>query len=256
MHSPLIQFFYECEQYFFESISIKSGSLDEGSNVYITDVPISSLNLLVLYKKPTNMHDFFSKYDQFFSRQQLPWSAVISDHFLDNDMAFSEVASYFNHYESATPMVIQLHDDLQPQYQKDNCLIKGSNEALQDWMQPLIEAFNSTLELTAIYLGTHQHALGKKAQLQHLTLYVNDRPISSLTVSRHKNLARIDDFGTLPAYQGQGFGRHLLTYTLNQLKNTGVEFCFLESAQGSLSLYKKMGFKPLFNRRYLWDFKA
>lgn len=74
--------------------------------------------------------------------------------------------------------------------------------------------------------------------------------MSSLTLSLHNDLARIDDLGTLPSYQKQGFATELVHFALEQAKNLKANYCFLEASESGLSLYKKIGFKSLFKRQY------
>ncbi|WED43931.1 GNAT family N-acetyltransferase [Legionella cardiaca] len=253
MRPQLIKHFYQCEDYFFKSVSKEWFALNDHALIYVTNVPVASLNLVVLQKDIANPHDFFEQCDHFFAAKNLPWAAVLSTHYLKHDLEDYLQGINFEASENATAMFIDLHA-LSPFVPNEKFVIKSTDNKLNDWMSPLIDAFNSTNELTSLYLQTHERARTKKAQLRHLTFYIDDQPISSLTLSFHNNLARIDDFGTLSAYQGKGYGRYLLNYTLKEAKKAGVEFCFLEAAETSLSLYEKMGFKNLFKRKYLWDF--
>jgi hypothetical protein len=43
----------------------------------------------------------------------------------------------------------------------------------------------------------------------HPSLYSAGLPITSMTLSIHENIARIDDVGTLTKYQGHGYARAL-----------------------------------------------
>ncbi|WP_028374415.1 GNAT family N-acetyltransferase [Legionella lansingensis] len=253
MNAQLIDLFYQCEDYFFKAISRESFILENETAVYITGVPVASLNLVVMHKDINNLKDFLCECDQFFCAKNLPWAAVLSEHYLEHELEESLARLYFEDAENATPMVIAINKKPQFEPQVDR-LVKSTDTNLKAWMLPLIEAFHSTEELTALYLQTHEHALSKPSQLRHLTLFIDDDPISSLTLSFTNNVARIDDFGTVPSYQGKGYGRYLLSYALEEVKKLGVELCFLEAAETSLSLYKKMGFTSLFRRKYLWNF--
>ncbi|KTC78095.1 GNAT family N-acetyltransferase [Legionella brunensis] len=252
MNPQLLRYFYECEDYFFRSVSKECTIFNDQAIIYMTGVPVASLNFVVLHKQVHNLNDFFIQCDQFFANQKLPWAAVISTHYLEHSIEDYLQSIEFEASENAIPMFLDLnHISFTP---NQSLLIKETDTNLNDWMFPLVEAFHSTQELTTLYQHTHEHALAKKARLRHLTLYIDDKPLSSLTLSFHNNLARIDDFGTLPAYQNKGYGTYLLSYALEKVKGQGAEFCFLEAAESSLSLYEKMGFKSLFKRKYLWDF--
>ncbi|MBL3285103.1 putative GNAT acetyltransferase C-terminal domain protein [Rickettsiales endosymbiont of Paramecium tredecaurelia] len=63
----------------------------------------------------------------------------------------------------------------------------------------------------------------------------------------HDNtIARIDDVGTLPEFQGKGYASALMRYVLSEAKRLGVRHCFLESSDSGLGVYQKLGFEPLF----------
>ncbi|WP_341826610.1 GNAT family N-acetyltransferase [Candidatus Sarmatiella mevalonica] len=83
--------------------------------------------------------------------------------------------------------------------------------------------------------------------LRHFSLYKQNEPISSITLSMHDNtIARIDDVGTLPEFQGKGYASALMRYVLSEAKRLGVRHCFLESSDSGLGVYQKLGFEPLF----------
>ncbi|KTD11239.1 GNAT family N-acetyltransferase [Legionella jamestowniensis] len=253
MTSELIKYFYECEDYFFRAISKESFNYSHQTRIYITAVPVASLNVVVIPHPIKDLGLFLNNINQFFMGKSLPWAAAFSlcdpIHALENGLE----SIHFAESENATSMCIPLNQ-IPPFHSNEALLIKATDTKLADWRTPLIEAFQSTVELTALYQKTHEHALVKKSQLHHLTLYLNEKPISSLTLSLQGKLARIDDFGTLPAHQRKGYGSYLLNFALDKLKKLGVEYCFLEAAESSLSLYEKLGFKILFKRKYLWDF--
>ncbi|WP_094090593.1 GNAT family N-acetyltransferase [Legionella clemsonensis] len=253
MTSQLIRYFYQSEDYFFRAISKESFNVADQAMVYITDIPVASLNLVVIPRPIDKVELFLKKINSLFIKKSLPWAAVFSA--IDPGESLKNYLEGINFAESenTTPMCIDLNQV--PSFSPDERLvIKTTDNQLTDWKLPLIEAFHSTVELTSLYQKTHEYALEKKTQLHHLTLYLKEQPVSSLTLSFHGKLARIDDFGTLPACQGKGYGTYLLSFALDKIKQLGIELCFLEAAETGLSLYEKMGFKILFKRKYLWDF--
>ena len=126
-------------------------------------------------------------------------------------------------------------------------MIKSNDNQLNDWMMPLMGAFESTIEICRVYAGTHENALKRNINLRHFSLYKQEKPIASITLSMHDNtIARIDDVGTLPAFQGKGYASALLRYVLSEAKKLGAHHCFLESSDSGLGVYQKLGFEPLF----------
>jgi ribosomal protein S18 acetylase RimI-like enzyme len=125
-------------------------------------------------------------------------------------------------------------------------LIKANDNQLNDWMMPLIGAFESTFEICSIYAMTHKNALKNNINFLHFSLYKKRKPIASITLSLNKNIARIDDVGTLPAFQGKGYATHLMRYVLSVAKERGACYCFLESSDSGVGVYQKLEFKTLF----------
>ena len=121
-----------------------------------------------------------------------------------------------------------------------------NDDQLNDWMMPLIGAFESTFEICSIYATTHKNALKKNINLRHFSLYKQEKPIASITLSLNNGIARIDDVGTLPEFQGKGYATHLMHYVLSEAKRLGAHHCFLESSDSGFGVYQKLGFEPLF----------
>ena len=84
-------------------------------------------------------------------------------------------------------------------------------------------------------------------------MYKNNNPIASITLSIHDNIARIDDVGTLPEYQKQGYATQLMQFILIQAIKMNVKYCFLESSTSGLSVYENLGFKKLFKNHLYTD---
>ena len=82
-------------------------------------------------------------------------------------------------------------------------MIKANDDELDDWMMPLMGAFESTFEMCSIYAGIHDRALKKNINLRHFSLYKQEQPIVSITLSLNNGIVRIDDVGTLPELQGK-----------------------------------------------------
>ena len=125
-------------------------------------------------------------------------------------------------------------------------MIKSNDNQLNDWMMPLVGAFESTFEICRIYAGIHENALKRNINLRHFSLYKQEQPIASITLSMHDAIARIDDVGTLPELQGKGYATHLMRYVLFEAKKLGARHCFLESSDSGFGVYQKLGFETLF----------
>lgn len=244
--------FYQAEDYFFSAISKKCLASSDQIKVYLTGVNAESLNLLILKENLKNPPISLLPYGQIFLEQELPWSIVIPENY--SQKSLEEILKTLDfspegNSENAVAMFIDLKQ--LPSLQKPKLSsIKNMDNNLDEWMYPSIEAFASTYEITNQYKKNHERALANKAQFWHFSFYVDKTPVSSLTLSLHNDLARIDDLGTLPSYQKQGFATELVHFALEQAKNLKANYCFLEASESGLSLYKKIGFKSLFKRQY------
>ena len=120
--------------------------------------------------------------------------------------------------------------------------IHSTDHKLSDWMEPLISAFGNSDENSNEFVKTcihaHERALQKEWGMNHYTLYVHGRPVRS-------HLARIDDMGTSPNNQRQGYGYQLMAYALQNASERGASYCFLVSSQTGLRLYESMGFTEI-----------
>jgi GNAT superfamily N-acetyltransferase len=142
-------------------------------------------------------------------------------------------------------MVLELGAGYKAYYDAEDTVL-DSDKNLKDWVIPLKDAFESTVEVSSQYANAHERALKKDYNICHFSLYAAGKPISSITLSIHKNIARIDDLGTLPELQGRGYATCLLKHALGQALKLGATHCFLDASVAGLSLYRKLGFKPLY----------
>lgn len=141
-------------------------------------------------------------------------------------------------------MVIDLQA-VQLKYITTDVILKNDDK-LNDWANPMIAFSSADREIAIKYMETHKLSQRRNANLYHFSLYQQGTPISSVTLTIADDIARIDDVATLPEFQGKGYATSLITYVLLEAKKKGVSYCFLESLNSGLSIYRKLGFKALF----------
>ncbi len=240
------QLYAQAEDYFFKSISKKFLNLDDDATLYMTGVPVADLNIVYIKKQPKSLDENLSSAKLFYDQENLEFIVIIPEEFCitENNNIF-EAAGYFP-TDKTVAMVFDLQNTINTTELSDGTIIKASDDKLNDWMTPLI-AFSATAgELIVKYAETHKLAQSRKAKLHHFSLYKQEKPIASITLSLHDNIARIDDVATLPEFQGKGYATHLMTYALQKAKKLGATHCFLESSESGLSIYQKLGFETLF----------
>ena len=242
----LIDLFYKAEDYFFKSIAVEHFDFDGQATMAITGVKSENLNLLSVRKQCPDFNNIFEKSAHAFAANSVPWVVAIPQHILDESVLNHLKDRGFECTDTGVAMFLKLEENFPIQSINQTAEIRYTNDNLNDWMLPLVEAFESTFELASHYKETHQMALSKQCVFHHFTLYDGGKPISSLTLSLHEKIARIDDVGTLPSHQKRGYATQLLQYAIKEAHRLGAEYCFLEASESGVSVYEKIGFKPLF----------
>ncbi|WFQ78513.1 GNAT family N-acetyltransferase [Xenorhabdus sp. SF857] len=82
--------------------------------------------------------------------------------------------------------------------------------------------------------------------MQHYTLYIDELPVCSLTLSRLNNFVRLDDISTVMEKQRRGYAFALINHVLNKAKQDSATACYLDASRDGNGLYRRIGFKPLF----------
>jgi GNAT superfamily N-acetyltransferase len=243
MNTPLIHLYRQAEDYFFRGISLKCMDLD-GAHAYITGG--AELNFIYVTKNTTDT--LLTQGKHFFDQDNLAFEVIIPQTWCTPEMADVLTTMGYYHKSQSVAMIMDLNDFSVDQTANLDAetMIKAHDNSLNDWMMPLIGAFESTFEVCLIYATSHKRALKKNVNLHHFSLYNQDKPIASITLSLNHNIARIDDMSTLPTFQGRGYATHLMRYVLSKAKQLDAHHCFLESSHAGLKVYTQLGFKPLF----------
>lgn len=252
MKNAIIDLFYQAEDYFFRSISKECVDFDDFTTAYLTGVDTESDNLLYIRKNVEVIDEVFNRCRDFYNTNNSPWSIIVTEQFNSNDLEQALKNIDFNFSGKSVALFLELNKQSKHN-NSDNIVIRAVNDKLEQWMMPLASAFELTVDIMRQYANAHQKALENKANFHHYTLYKDDIPISSITLSLQENVARIDDFGTLPSYQNKGFATQLIKYVINAAIDLGAKFCFLEAWESgiAISIYKKLGFMALFkNNNY------
>ena len=242
------ELYRQAEDYFFKSISIKVLKLEDVATAYMTSVPVADLNILYIKNYPSSLDKILRDAAQFYDQANLGFIVIIPEEFCTTQINdIFKVTGYFQ-TDKSVAMSFDLKDFIINDLTNynDNTLIKANDNKLEDWLVPMT-AFSATdYEMCIKYADIHKLALTKNSKLHHFSLYKEERPIASITVSINNNIARIDDVGTLPEFQGKGYATRLMTYALQEAKNLGATYCFLEASDSGLSIYQKLSFKTLF----------
>jgi len=237
----MIKGYYQAQDYFFKTMSFSYICFDD-MVAYCTGVRSSSVNPSFVFLPSQNLHQRLTEMAQFYEKYQSPWSVVVPSNIVTDAMV-STLRDYgFLFSEASVAMGCVLNH---PAVMQD-AAIQCVDNRLEDWMAPLTEAYEGTLEITRAYAAVQAKVLERNAGFHHYALYVKALPVASLTISMHENIARIDNVGTLPAHQKKGYATRLMQYALAEAYRLGARQCFLEASSAGFALYEKLGFKTLF----------
>ena len=160
---PLINLYRQAEDYFFRGISSKCLSLGYGANAYMTGVPVADLNLVYVTENTNALDKILSKGKQFYDSDNLSFVVIIPQEFCVPEMQnILNTAGYAQTGKSVS-MAVKLDE-----FTTNNAtsfdaetIIKPNDDQLNDWMTPLIDAFESTFDISSMYAATHESALEK-----------------------------------------------------------------------------------------------
>lgn len=239
--------FHEAEHYFFEAINSRSCIFDSHSAAYSTKIYDPALNILFIRKHVPSLEEILAQASTFFKDTGQPWCVEIPMNLCTEAWVEILAKNGFRPTETGVAISRQLAFEEYP-YQH-NFDIRSMNDALDQWMEPLIAYPDTTVEINKQYKERHVKALQRGKALLHFSLFEHGQVISSLTLSLNKKSARIDDVATMPKFKRQGNASKLMKYALHKAATMGAIYCFLEASQQGLSIYKNLDFKILFNNQ-------
>ena len=245
--TDLINSYRQAEDCFFRGISSKYMDLGDGAHAYMAGG--AGLNFIYITKKTNALDKVLIQGKQFFDENNLAFDVIIPQALCTSQIADVLTMMGYPQNSQSVSMVMDLGRFTTDQIASfaNETMIKANDDKLNEWMMPLIGAFESTFDVCSIYAATHANALKRNVNLHHFSLYKQDKPIASITLSMHDDtIARLDDVGTLPEFQRKGYATYLMRYVLSEAKRLGAHYCFLESSDSGLGVYQKLGFEPLF----------
>ncbi|WP_420501572.1 GNAT family N-acetyltransferase [Proteus mirabilis] len=245
MDAQLYKEFKIIEKAFWSEICENNIRIGDHTHCFMTPMDAPIFNFI--YLRQGASENTFQQASTLFSSQKKGHMLVLPESLLPEFEEIIKKAGYTGD-GMTTAMYLSLSDATYPPYKNNPCDIILTNHDLKQWAQPLKTAFPVGDDtITNEYIRYHQKALDNGATILHYALLVAGQPVSSLTLTLHDKLARFDDIGTDIAYQGNGYTTHLITHVLEFCREQGVERCFLDASADGLALYRKFGFKPLFN---------
>ncbi|MQA52793.1 GNAT family N-acetyltransferase [Pseudomonas piscis] len=244
--TSVIDLYHQAEDYFFVSISQFYRRFGPDLGAYCTGVEASSLNLLIMRGLGVDSAAQLAEGVAFLQRTDMPFCVVVPEEHV------SRVSEQLRQQrlqpaDRTTCMVLDLAAYAVPPTVRGLADVRGTDDCLEDWGVPVQSAFASSGGGIEQYLARHRAAAEAGRNLRHFVLYVDQRPVSALTLSMGPGVARLDDIGTLQECQGRGYATALIHSVLAIAKRDGAGICVLEASLDGLSIYRKVGFRRLFD---------
>lgn len=238
------------EHLFWSSICQQHRVISSTTDCYLTPLNLPIFNFIYL-RDPDQQADL-EQAEKIFAEKNKAYCLVIKE--TENNRLLTEIEQQ-NYVDDGqtTAMGLLLADwKREPMLLSENSILLV-NDRLALWAEPLKTAFPVAEEddgrVIEEYISYHVHALANNSQMYHFVLMAGDIPATSLTLTLSDKSARLDDIGTNIEFQNRGYATALLTYALDFCQSKNIEDCYLEASSDGLGLYKKQGFRPLFNYR-------
>jgi GNAT superfamily N-acetyltransferase len=243
-----ISHFHAIEGYFFSLISDDVKECDHLIR-YTSGVIAPNLNPAIVHHADSQLMQDIRQCQSYFEHRVLPWALVIPNHAYHPSLLPALQSLSLDIADEGTAMWINPLNTNIPA-SSNELIIKEISHSLGEWSIAVVEGFESTPEITDVYTMQHQKALLKTNSMFHFTAFLGNEPVSSITVTIHNNLARLDDISTRPLYQHKGYATALILHALGFLQKKKIEACFLEASSDGLNVYKRIGFTELFQNLY------
>jgi GNAT superfamily N-acetyltransferase len=244
--TSLTSLYHQVEDYFFTSISQKYHHFSDSACAYLTGVEAGDLNLLIVKQPDAFIDSVLKDGIRLFEAAGLPFSVVLPGDVIGQVShqfcALGLTAAY-----TSVAMQLAMEHFVPQSNVCGEYEIMRTDGRLVDWALPLESAFESNRKIMLQCQTRHQEALDSGKQLSHFSLYVKSRPVCSLTLSIDNGIARLDDIGTQPEFQGKRCASALIQHALIHARSRNVALCFLEASAEGASIYRRAGFSALFD---------
>jgi hypothetical protein len=242
------ELYHQAEDYFFRAISKSVVEIDPSTTAYLTSVPVENLNPVYIQETPAVLENILTETKSLYGQHHLPYEIFIDEAFCTAEIENKFHKAGYHPIGKSVTMVLNLENFHAHNSEYDQ-FIKPNDHHLDEWMTPMITAFQNPLEVCSQYKHAHENALKKGFHLHHFSLYLNEKAVSSLTLSVNNHIARIDDVSTMTELQGNHYATHLMNHALAFAKKLGATQCYLESSAAGFSIYQRIGFKMLFRNK-------
>uniref|UniRef100_UPI002B062129 GNAT family N-acetyltransferase n=2 Tax=Enterobacterales TaxID=91347 RepID=UPI002B062129 len=205
-----LQNYLATERHFWRSIAQDVITVSDRAECYLTSLPVPVFNYIYLQAGADNAE---------FSQAQQLFTACHKPHCLVTEKSVAEalhpqiMAAGYEADGETRAMHLCIEEWQPSSVLPAGCEIREVNDQLSLWAEPLDAAFPAgeddeeapDFSIVSDYIRYHQRAMANGTELHHAVLLCQGKPVSCITLSLSEYGARIDDLGTVPAYQGNGY---------------------------------------------------
>lgn len=245
-----IKNYFDIEQLFWVSLCQKHEVINSSVECYLTSIDLSIFNF-ILIRAPINLKTLHAA-QEVFDEKNKAYCLVIKDSAISSLLPILTCGSYkADSMTTAMGLALNKYTKKNQWQEEKSLVIRLVNDNLSLWAQPLKSAFLGEeiddLHIINQYIEYHQNILNKKIEIYHFVLIKSQFPVTSLTLTIHNKMARLDDIATHIDHQKQGNATYLIRYVLDLCLQKKITCCYLESSPYGVELYRRLGFEPLFN---------
>ncbi|MCP0913403.1 MULTISPECIES: GNAT family N-acetyltransferase [Legionella] len=246
--NDLIQQFNHITDHFFSQVSTCKINYGEFIS-FTTGVQASGLNPVFVRNISSRFLDILKSCEIYYMQKGLPWALLLPESLSSPELKNSLKHHGFSLVDKGIVMSCDL-TGLTLKTPSPPLHMTNMEKRLEEWGLPILEGFASTEDNMKLYIKRHLTATQRSKGIWHFSAFINGQIVSSLTLTATDEHARLDDVATIPYYQKRGYASGLITLALQHAHDMGVKTCFLEASLAGYGLYKRLGFKEIFNNYY------
>ena len=238
--------FHTLEDYFSNGISLKQLPMGKNSIAYIDGIDSPHFNVLLQREVIQEVELFINEVNLFFNKNGVyKWVFNVRND-LDSENLQNALRKHsFTFEESSTALCYSFEQNSRPT-NEISLNIRPVEHNNSEWLGVLKAGFESTDIITNQYCQALERSKFKGISMQHFLGYMQNVPVTTITLTFLNGCIRIDNVAPHPNYQRLGYATKMLKFALNFSKKMGVGSCFLDASSKGLGLYKRIGFFELF----------
>jgi GNAT superfamily N-acetyltransferase len=214
---------------------------EPGCAMVLSGVDVADLNYIIIRSASEQAAARFKANVDYCDQQQLPFCALVADSVAAGLQPLCESLGLL--HAAQWPLMVCSGQQPPPQL-KANVLIRPVSDAagLAGMARVLADAYGMPAA------AVHSAMPLENYQSPAISTYIAEQDgevVSSVTLTRHGEVAGIWAMGTLNSAQGRGAGKALLAGVMEQARQAGATSFFLGATPAGFPLYERLGYRTV-----------